>query len=217
MTDDENSRDNHEQLRICEALLFASDRPLSSIAIAEQLTEGSDVEAILLNLQKKYQNCGVNLVQVAGKWMFQTAADLAFLLRKEEEKERKLSRAAVETLSIIAYHQPVTRAEIEDIRGVGLSKGTLDVLMEATWIKPLGRRRTLGRPMTYGTTEDFLVHFGLNSVKDLPGLAELKAAGFLDNVNTSRLNFLSDIEPDEEQPDLPMDDDESSSEEQVIS
>tara|TARA_R110002096_G_scaffold428927_1_gene641193 strand:- start:21606 stop:22238 length:633 start_codon:yes stop_codon:yes gene_type:complete len=209
--------DNHEQMRICEALLFASDRPLSSIALAEQLPEGSDADAILLKLQKKYQDSGVNLVEVAGKWMFQTANDLAFLLRKEEEKERKLSRAAVETLAIIAYHQPVTRAEIEEIRGVGVSKGTLDVLMEAIWVRPFGRRRTPGRPMTYGTTEDFLVHFGLNSVKDLPGLSELKAAGFLDNVNTSRLNLLSDDEPDEEQPDLPMDDDESSSEEQVIS
>jgi len=209
--------DNREQLRICEALLFASDHPLSSIALAEQLAEGCDVEAILFDLQSVYQTRGVNLVEVAGKWMFQTAADLAFLLRKEEEKERKISRAAVETLSIIAYYQPITRAEIEDVRGVGLSKGTLDVLMEATWVKPIGRRRTPGRPMTYGTTEEFLVHFGLNSVKDLPGIAELKAAGFLDNVNTSRLNFLSDAEPKEEQPDLPMDDDESSSEEQVIS
>ncbi len=209
--------DNHEQLRHCEALLFASDRPLSSIALAEQLPEGSDVETILDELQKKYKSAGVNLVEVAGKWMFQTASDLAFLLRKEEEKERKLSRAAVETLAIIAYHQPVTRAEIEEIRGVGVSKGTIDVLMEAVWVRPLGRRRSPGRPMTYGTTEDFLVQFGLNSVKDLPGLAELKAAGFLDNVNTSRLNLLSDEEPNEEQPDLPMDDDESSSEEQVIS
>lgn len=209
--------DNHEQLRICEALLFASDRPLSSIALAEQLPEGSDVETILDELQKKYKSAGVNLVELAGKWMFQTASDLAFLLRKEEEKERKLSRAAVETLAIIAYHQPVTRAEIEEIRGVGISKGTIDVLMEAVWVRPLGRRRSPGRPMTYGTTEDFLVQFGLNSVKDLPGLSELKAAGFLDNVNTSRLNLLSDEEPNEEQPDLPMDDDESSSEEQVIS
>jgi segregation and condensation protein B len=204
-------------MRICEALLFASDRPLSSIALAEQLPEGSDVDDILKALQDKYADAGVNLVEVAGKWMFQTAYDLAFLLRKEEEKERKLSRAAVETLAIIAYHQPITRAEIEEVRGVGVSKGTLDVLMEATWIKPLGRRRTPGRPMTYGTTEDFLVHFGLNSVKDLPGLAGLKATGFLENVNTSRLNLLSDDKPEEEQPDLPMDDDESSSEEQVIS
>ena len=209
--------DNLEQMRICEALLFASDRPLSSIAIAEQLPEGADVEAILSSLQNKYTDAGVNLVEVAGKWLFQTASDLAFLLRKEEEKERKLSRAAVETLAIIAYHQPGTRAEIEEIRGVGVSKGTLDVLMEALWVRPFGRRRTPGRPMTYGTSEDFLVHFGLNSVKDLPGLAELKAAGFLENVNTSRLNLMSDVKPEEEQPDLPMDDDESSSEGQVIS
>jgi segregation and condensation protein B len=212
-----NKMEVHEQMRICEALLFASNRPLSSIALAEQLPEGSDAHSILKALQEKYADAGVNLVEVAGKWMFQTAFDLAFLLRKEEEKERKLSRAAIETLAIIAYHQPITRAEIEEVRGVGVSKGTLDVLMEATWIKPLGRRRTPGRPMTYGTTEDFLVHFGLNSVKDLPGLAELKAAGFLENVNTSRLNLLSDDKPEEEQPDLPMDDDESSSEEQVIS
>ena len=202
--------DNYEQMRICEALLFASDRPLSSIALAEQISEGSDIEAILQELQIKYQNCGVNLVEVAGKWMFQTADDLAFLLRKEEEKERKLSRAAIETLAIIAYHQPVTRAEIEEIRGVSVSKGTLDVLMEAVWVCSLARRRTPGRPMTYGTTEDFLVHFGLNNVKDLPGLLELKAAGFLYNVNTSRLNLLSDDEMDEEQPDLPMDDEEIS-------
>jgi len=208
--------DNYEQMRICEALLFASDRPLSSIALAEQISEGSDIEAILQELQIKYQNCGVNLVEVAGKWMFQTADDLAFLLRKEEEKERKLSRAAIETLAIIAYHQPVTRAEIEEIRGVSVSKGTLDVLMEAVWVCSLARRRTPGRPMTYGTTEDFLVHFGLNNVKDLPGLLELKAAGFLDNVNTSRLNLLSDDEMDEEQPDLPMNDEEISSKDQEI-
>lgn len=208
--------DNYEQMRICEALLFATDRPLSSIALAEQIPEGSDIEAILQELQIKYQNCGVNLVEVAGKWMFQTAADLAFLLRKEEEKERKLSRAAIETLAIIAYHQPVTRAEIEEIRGVSVSKGTLDVLMEAVWVRSLSRRRTPGRPMTYGTTEDFLVHFGLNNVKDLPGLSELKAAGFLDNVNTSRLNLLDDNEPDEEQPDLPINDEEISSEDQAI-
>jgi len=208
--------DNYEQMRICEALLFATDRPLSSIALAEQIPEGSDIEAILQELQIKYQNCGVNLVEVAGKWMFQTAADLAFLLRKEEEKERKLSRAAIETLAIIAYHQPVTRAEIEEIRGVSVSKGTLDVLMEAVWVRSLSRRGTPGTPMTYGTTEDFLVHFGLNNVKDLPGLSELKAAGFLDNVNTSRLNLLDDDEPDEEQPDLPINDEEIISEDQAI-
>lgn len=193
-----------EQLRIVEALLFASDKPLSTIALAECLPENSPVDELVDDLQKFYQDRGVNLVNLAGKWMFQTAPDLAFLLRKEVEQERKLSRAAVETLAIIAYHQPVTRADIEDIRGVGLSKGTLDVIMEANWVRPMGRRRTPGRPMTYGTSDHFLVHFGLNSIKDLPGVRELKAAGFLDNVNTARLNLLEDIRPTEEQPELPV-------------
>lgn len=193
-----------EQLRIVEALLFASDKPLSTIALAECLPENSPVDELVDDLQEFYQNRGVNLVNLAGKWMFQTAPDLAFLLRKEVEQERKLSRAAVETLAIIAYHQPVTRADIEDIRGVGLSKGTLDVIMEANWVRPMGRRRTPGRPMTYGTSDHFLVHFGLNSIKDLPGVRELKAAGFLDNVNTARLNLLEDIRPTEEQPELPV-------------
>jgi len=193
-----------EQIRIVEALLFASDKPLSSIALAECLPEGANVDHLLAEIQQQYQNRGVNLVEVAGKWMFQTAPDLAFLLRKEVEEEKRLSRAAVETLAIISYHQPVTRAEVEEVRGVSLSKGILDVLMEAQWVRPMGRRRTPGRPMTYGTTDHFLLHFGLNTIKDLPGLAELKAAGFLDNVNTSRLNLLDDPKPMEEQPELPV-------------
>ncbi len=193
-----------EQIRIVEALLFASDKPLSSIALAECLPEGAHVDHLLAEIQQQYQNRGVNLVEVAGKWMFQTAPDLAFLLRKEVEEEKRLSRAAVETLAIISYHQPVTRAEVEEVRGVSLSKGILDVLMEAQWVRPMGRRRTPGRPMTYGTTDHFLLHFGLNTIKDLPGLAELKAAGFLDNVNTSRLNLLDDPKPMEEQPELPV-------------
>ncbi len=192
-----------EQIRIVEALLFASDKPLSTIALADCLPEGAKIDELLADLQAGYAGRGVNLVEVAGKWMFQTAPDLAFLLRKEVEQEKRLSRAAVETLAIISYHQPVTRAEIEEVRGVSLSKGILDVLMEAQWVRPMGRRRTPGRPMTYGTTDHFLVHFGLNSIKDLPGLAELKAAGFLDNVNTSRLNLLNDDKPAEEQPELP--------------
>ena len=192
-----------EQIRIVEALLFASDKPLSAIALAECLPEGANVEELLADLQEQYEKRGVNLVEVAGKWMFQTAPDLAFLLRKEVEEERRLSRAAIETLAIIAYHQPVTRADIEEIRGVSMSKGTLDVLMEANWVRMMGRRRTPGRPQTYGTSDHFLVHFGLETVKDLPGLAELKAAGFLDNVNTSRLNLLEDAKPTEEQPELP--------------
>lgn len=192
-----------EQIRIVEALLFASDKPLSSIALADCLPEGSNIDQLLTGLQERYSTRGVILVEVAGKWMFQTAPDLAFLLRKEVEQERRLSRAAVETLAIISYHQPVTRAEVEEVRGVSLSKGILDVLMAAEWVRPMGRRRTPGRPMTYGTSDHFLVHFGLKTTKDLPGLAELKAAGFLDNVNTSRLNLLDDVKPTEEQPELP--------------
>lgn len=192
-----------EHIRIIEALLFASEKPLSSIALADCLPEEVQIESLLRNLQEHYEKRGVNLVEIAGKWMFQTAPDLAFLLRKEVAEDKRLSRAAVETLAIISYHQPVTRAEIEEVRGVSLSKGILDVLMEAVWVRPMGRRRTPGRPMTYGTTENFLVHFGLNSIKDLPGLSELKAAGFLANVNTSRLNLLGDDKPVEEQPELP--------------
>ncbi len=192
-----------EHIRIIEALLFASDKPLSSIALADCLPEEVQIEGLLRNLQEHYEERGVNLVEIAGKWMFQTAPDLAFLLRKEVAEDKRLSRAAVETLAIISYHQPVTRAEIEEVRGVSLSKGILDVLMAAEWVRPMGRRRTPGRPMTYGTTENFLVHFGLNSIKDLPGLSELKAAGFLANVNTSRLNLLGDDKPIEEQPELP--------------
>jgi len=172
-----------EHKRMVEAVLFASHRPLSVHDIAIRLPGGADVAAYLEQLAEDYESRGVELALVAGKYMFRTAEDLSFLLRKEVDEPRKLSRAAVETLAILAYHQPVTRAEIEDIRGVSLSRGTLDVLMEAGWIRPMGRRKTPGRPVTYGTTEDFLIHFGLESVKDLPGLAELKAAGLLDSVD----------------------------------
>ncbi len=135
---------------------------------------------LLAELQREYKDRGVTLVRVAGRWQFRTADDLSFLLERQQKEERRLSKAALETLAIIAYHQPVTRAEIEDIRGVSTSPGTLDVLMETSWIRPRGRRRAPGRPLTYGTTEDFLVHFGLDNIKDLPGLADLKAAGLLD-------------------------------------
>jgi len=172
-----------EHQRMVEAILFASETPLSIEDIAERLPEGADVEAHIVALIEEYANKGVNLVKLAGKFMFRTAEDLAFLLRREVDEPRKLSRAAVETLSIIAYHQPVTRAEIEDIRGVTISKGTLDVLMEAGWVRMMGRRKTPGRPVTYGTTVEFLVHFGIESIKDLPGLQELKAAGLLDSVD----------------------------------
>lgn len=180
---------NSQYVRMVEALLFASAKPLGLEDLADRVPEDVDVAAIVEALRAHYDGRGVNLVEVAGKWMFRTATDLAFLLRKELEEPRKLSRAAVETLAIIAYHQPVTRAEIEDVRGVAVSKGTLDVLMQAGWVRPRGRRQTPGRPATYGTTEDFLVHFGLESVKDLPGLEELKAAGLLDNVNVGLVDF----------------------------
>ncbi len=168
-------------LRMVEALLFASSEPLSLEELTLRLPDGTDVLSLVEELQKTYATRGVNLVRVAGKWCFRTAEDLAYLMQRNVEEQRKLSRAALETLAIIAYHQPVTRAEIEEIRGVSTSKGTLDVLLETTWIRMRGRRRTPGRPVTYGTTDQFLIHFGLENVKDLPGLEELKGAGLLDS------------------------------------
>ncbi len=166
--------------RIVEALLFAAAEPLSAKDLAAALPEGSDVSAVLGELQRAYAPRGVNLVQVAGKWAFRTAEDLSHLMRRETVEARRLSRAALETLAIIAYHQPVTRAEVEDIRGVAMSRGTLDQLLEVGWVRMRGRRRSPGRPVTYGTTDSFLVHFGLDAINDLPGLQELKGAGLLD-------------------------------------
>jgi segregation and condensation protein B len=171
---------NPEHLRMVEALLFAASEPLDQKALSTSLPEGADVPGLLKTLQEVYEKRGVNLCCVAGKYQFRTASDLAFLLRKEQPEQKRLSKAAIETLAIIAYHQPVTRAEIEDIRGVAMSKGTIDILMEIGWIKIRGRKRTPGRPVTYGTTEAFLSQFGLESVVHLPGLDELKAAGFLE-------------------------------------
>jgi segregation and condensation protein B len=168
-------------LRILEALLFASAEPLSASELAPHLGEGMDATALLTELQKQYAPRGVNLVRRAEKWAFRTAQDLSFLLLRETTDNKPLSRAALETLAIIAYHQPATRAEVEDVRGVATGKGTLDLLMEAGWIRMRGRRRTPGRPVTYGTTEAFLDHFGLESLADLPGLEELKGAGLLSN------------------------------------
>jgi len=170
-----------ENLRMAEALLFASAEPLSAADIAARLPEGADVAGVLRELVETYSSRGVNLVQVAGKWSFRTAGDLSFLLSRESVEQRKLSRAALETLAIIAYHQPVTRADIEEIRGVATSSGTLDVLLETGWVRMRGRRKAPGRPITYGTTEAFLSHFGLDTVADLPGAEELKAAGLLDS------------------------------------
>jgi len=170
---------NPDHLRMAEALLFAAKEPLDEVSIAARLPEEADVYEILEHLQKIYEHKGFNLTKVSGKWLFLTAPDLSWLLQEERETSRKLSRAALETLAIIAYHQPITRAEIEEIRGVGLSRGIMDVLFEAGWIRPRGRRRTPGKPVTYGTTEDFLLHFGLDDVRDLPGFDEMKASGLL--------------------------------------
>ncbi len=167
-------------LRMVEALLFAASEPLDVKSLAQRLPEGTDVPGLLTELQAFYAPRGVNLVPVGGKWLMRTAEDLSFLLQREAVQMKKLSRPAMETLAIIAYHQPVTRAEIEEIRGVSVSTGTLDVLLETGWIRLRGRRKTPGRPLTYGTSEDFLVHFGLESVRDLPGVEDLKAAGLLD-------------------------------------
>ncbi|HZS65295.1 MAG TPA: SMC-Scp complex subunit ScpB [Xanthobacteraceae bacterium] len=169
-----------EELRLLEALLFAAAEPLDEKALAARMPQGVDVREALQRLQAEYAPRGVNLVRVAGKWSFRTATDLSWLLTKESVVSRKLSRAAIETLAIVAYHQPVTRAEIEDIRGISAAKGTLDVLLETGWVRPRGRRKAPGRPVTYGTTEAFLLHFGLDSLDDLPGLEELKGSGLLD-------------------------------------
>lgn len=178
---DEHLEVAERNLRIVEALLFASSEPLAPSDIAVYLGEGADVNALLGTLAERYSGRGVNLVRRGEKWAFRTAEDLGFLLRREETESRALSRAALETLSIIAYHQPATRAEVEEVRGVATGKGTLDLLMEAGWVRMRGRRRTPGRPVTYGTTEAFLDHFGLESLADLPGLEELKGAGLLSN------------------------------------
>ncbi|RED42423.1 condensin subunit ScpB [Rhodopseudomonas thermotolerans] len=169
-----------EELRLLEALLFASPEPLDQAALAKRMPEGVDVKVALKQLQEDYAHRGVNLVRIANKWTFRTAGDLAWLMTRESTETRKLSRAAIEMLAIIAYHQPITRAEIEEIRGVVTSKGTLDVLLETGWIKPRGRRKTPGRPLTFGTTEAFLSQFSLESLTDLPGLEELKGTGLLD-------------------------------------
>lgn len=169
-----------EELRLLEALLFAAGEPLDEKTLAARLPQGADVKATLQRLQAEYASRGVNLVRVAGKWSFRTATDLSWLLTKDSVVPRKLSRAAIETLAIVAYHQPVTRAEVEDIRGISAAKGTLDVLLETGWLRPRGRRKAPGRPVTYGTTEAFLSHFGLEALDDLPGLEELKGSGLLD-------------------------------------
>jgi len=192
-----------EDVRIAEAMVFASSEPLDESAIAARLSNGADVAAVMDELQRLYEGRGVNLVRVARKWMFRTAGDLAWLLAHDREEKRKLSRAALETLAIVAYHQPVTRADIEDIRGVAVSKGALDVLMEAGWVRMRGRRKAPGRPITYGTTTEFLVQFGLDAIADLPGLDELKGAGLFDG----KLPAGYDIPRPDDAPELRTDED----------
>jgi len=173
-------QDISDEIRIVEALLFAATEPVSTDFLAERLPEGTDIGGLLEDIKFLYEGRGVNLARVAGKWSLRTAEDLSPHLRIERKVSRKPSRAAVESLAIISYHQPVTRSEVEEIRGVSVSKGSFDVLLEAGWIKPVGRRRTPGRPTTWGTTPAFLEEFGLDSLADLPGLDELKASGLLD-------------------------------------
>ena len=173
-------RFQQDDVRVVEALVFAAAEPVEEAVLAARLPDGCDVAGVMSELQRLYAGRGVNLVRAAGRWMFRTAPDLAWLLAREDQEKRKLSRAAIETLAIVAYHQPVTRADIEDIRGVAVSKGALDVLMEAGWVRMRGRRKAPGRPITYGTTPAFLVHFGLDTIGDLPGLDELQGAGLFE-------------------------------------
>ena len=185
-----------DDLRAVEAVLFAAAEAMSADEIGEHVGAGVDVKAALAELEAHYAGRGINLVERGRKWHFQTAADMAHLLRRERDESRKLSRAAVETLAIIAYHEPVSRAEIEAIRGVQISKGTLDVLMEAGWVRPAGRREVPGRPLTYATTTAFLAHFGLESRRDLPGIDDLKAAGLLDPIDAALEQLVLETGPD---------------------
>ena len=172
--------DHFLQLRILESMLFSASDPVDEKHLRDRMPEGADVTVLLEELQGLYANRGVHLMKIGKGWAFRTAEDLAPYLRVENVVSRRLSRAAIETLSIIAYHQPITRAEVEEMRGVALSRGTLDLLLEVGWIRPRGRRRTAGRPVTWGTSEAFLDHFGLENVDSLPGVDELKAAGLLE-------------------------------------
>lgn len=198
--------DHFDQLRLLEAILFAASDPVQEAQLQERMPDGVDVAALLEELQAVYANRGVNLRHIENGWAFRTADDLSPHMTLNREIPRKLSRAAIETLAIIAYHQPVTRAEIEDIRGVALSKGTIDILLEAEWVKPKGRRRAPGRPVTWGTTAKFLDHFGLESTRALPGIEELQAAGLLEKrpglgtiaMQQSEAQYENDEEEEEE-------------------
>jgi segregation and condensation protein B len=187
-----------ESERVVEAVLFAAEHPLSLAEIQAAAGEGVDVPAALAALAESYALRGVQPVERGGRWHFQTAPDLAHILRRTREEPRKLSRAAIETLAIIAYHEPVSRAEIEAIRGVQISKGTLDVLMEQGWVRPAGRREVPGRPLIYATTPGFLAHFGLSSRRDLPGIEDLRAAGLLDPIEEALLNVEVESDGDDD-------------------
>ena len=188
-----------DQIRAVEALLFASSDPLDEKTLKDMLPVDTDIEEIMNSLLSLYKGRGVELKKVNNKWMFKTASDLSFIMQKEAKIQKKLSKAALETLSIIAYHQPVSKAEIEEIRGLTVSPGTIDTLMEINWVKIKGRRKTPGNPITYGTTDEFLVHFDLENTKELPGLDELKSTGLLDsNLPPDMYSIDDDLEPIEE-------------------
>jgi len=184
------SLSENDQVRIVEALLFASPDPLDKKTLSEKLPENTNIDEIINKIEDIYQNRGFELKKIGNKFMFKTSGDLSFIMQREAKAQRKLSKAAIETLAIIAYHQPVTRSEIEDIRGVTVSSGTIDTLLQMNWVKIKGRRKVPGNPIAYGTTEEFLVHFDLQSIKDLPDMKELKSMGLLDN------NLPADLYPE---------------------
>jgi len=191
--------EHRENLRILEALLFAANEPLDAESLKARLPKGANLTKLLNLIKAQYESRGVNLVKTGNKWSFKTATDLSPMMKKEKIVQRKLSKAATETLSIIAYHQPVTRAEVEDIRGVHFSPGTLDVLMELNWVRPIGRKKVPGRPIIYGTTERFLEYFNIEQISDLPGLEELKAAGLLESRLPPNLDIKEPKEIDQSQ------------------
>lgn len=203
-------------LKLLEALLFSSKSPISESIIAERLPDGAEVEALIRELRELYKERGVNLVKVGKAWAFRTPPDISSQLVIERDVTRKISRAGAETLAIIAYHQPITRGEIEEIRGVSVSRGTIDILFEANWIGPRGRRRTPGKPVTWGTTETFLDHFGIEDLDDLPGLEDLKAAGLLDKRPAIQNLGVLNSEKHDEQTEL-FNEDESHEEEIQVS
>ena len=205
--------DSNNQLRVIEAILFASSDPVDKKTLSEKLPNDADIDNLITKLEDLYEGRGMELKKVGSKYIFKTSSDLSFIMQKESNSQRKLSRAAIETLSIIAYHQPATRAEIEEIRGVSVSPGTIDTLMQMNWIKIKGRRKVPGNPLAYGTTEEFLVHFDLEGIKDLPDMHELKSMGLLDNnlppdlypensINDDNIEQIDDININEESGEL---------------